>query len=200
MSNPHDETATTAKDTAADSFLRRWSRRKQEARVGQNGSPLTESSAPATPEKVLTDSAPAAPEKVLTDADMPPIESLGEKSDFSMFLSPGVSDALRRRALRKLFTLPSVNQRCPLDSEYYDCHGYEPLGNIVTHEMREEMERAAQQLRASAAGLPEHRQASTAGASAAEEAASNAPTTTTNAAVVVQSSSPPSPNPEDEPS
>lgn len=127
-----------------EAFLRRWSRRKHEARTVE-AAPAVDSQAPeATP---LQTEATQPPVKVLTDADMPPIESLDEKSDFSMFLSSGVSEALRKQALRKLFLLPSINQRCPLDSEYYDCHGYEPLGNIITHEMREEMEREAQKLK-----------------------------------------------------
>jgi len=42
----------------------------------------------------------------LTDADMPPIESLDEDSDYAQFLSPQVGTGLRRRALRKLFRLP----------------------------------------------------------------------------------------------
>jgi hypothetical protein len=114
-------------------FLRRWARHKQEARTEAERMPAAAPSA-QTP--------PAQP--VLTDADMPPIESLNEESDYNLFLSAGVSEALRRQALRKLFTLPSVNRRDPLDSEYYDCHGFEPLGNVVTHEMKEELEREAQ--------------------------------------------------------
>lgn len=123
-----------------EAFLRRWSKRKHEARAQQAAAPPAEAP-PAEP--------PKAPEKLLTDADMPPVESLDENSDFSLFMSAGVSDELRRRALRKLFALPGINQRCPLDGEWYDCHGYEPLGNIVTYEMREEMEREARKLKES---------------------------------------------------
>lgn len=121
-------------------FLRRWSRRKQEARAPETTAGHDQP--PAEP--------PKAPEKVLSDADMPPLESLDEKSDFSLFMSPGVSEELRRRALRKLFMLPAINQRCPLDGEWYDCHGFEPLGDIITHDMREEMKRAALKLKESA--------------------------------------------------
>ncbi len=84
---------------------------------------------------------------MLTDADMPPIESLDQDSDYRPFMSPGVSQALRRHALRRLFHSGPFNERCPLESEYYDCHGYEPLGSTITHEMREEMERAAAALK-----------------------------------------------------
>lgn len=138
---PDATSANTAGDDEGETFLHRWSRRKHEARAQPPASPAPQ----APPEQD-----PKPPERILTDADMPPLESLGEDSDFSMFLSAGVSEHLRQRALRKLFTLPSINQRCPLDGEWYDSHGYEPLGNIITHEMREAMEREAEKLKQSA--------------------------------------------------
>jgi uncharacterized protein DUF3306 len=148
-------------------FLHRWSRRKQQAREPD----VPEITAPAIAE-------PAAPAKVLTDADMPPVESLGADSDYSPFMSSGVSEELRHTALRKLFTLPSINQRDPLDGEYYDCHGYLPLGDTVTHEMREEMEREAQkQKEAVASALPEEQETA-----AAEKIAQPAATETKPAA------------------
>ena len=125
-------------------FLRRWSRRKSEARVQE----VTE--ATTAPAEASPIGRPKEPEKVLTDADMPPVESLNEKSDFSVFMSSGVSEALRRRALRKLFMLPEVNQRCPLDGEWYDGKGYELLGDTITLDMREAMEREALKLKESA--------------------------------------------------
>jgi hypothetical protein len=120
---------------AEEGFVRRWSRRKAEA-----------SQAEAMPREEPGQLPATAPSKVLTDADMPPIESLNEKSDYSMFLSPGVSEELRRLAFRKLFRLPEFSQRFELDSEYYDCANLEPLGSIITHDMREEMKRAAEKL------------------------------------------------------
>lgn len=128
-----------------ETFLRRWSRRKHEARQ--------DPAAPDAPPPVQTSpsvEAETGKARVLTDADMPPIESLDERSDFSLFMSPGVSEALRREALNKLFLLPEINRRCPLDGEWFDAAGAEPLGAIVTHEMREEMERAARKLKESA--------------------------------------------------
>lgn len=121
-----------------EEFLQRWSRRKRAAR--QRAEEVV------TPEPAAAKS--AAPAKVLTDADMPPIETLDEKSDYSVFMSPGVSHALRSQALRRLFTtLPGLNQPEALNSEFYDMRGLEPLGNVITHEMRDEMEREAQKLR-----------------------------------------------------
>lgn len=122
---------------AEEGFVARWSRRKRAVQA-----PAAEAEAPA-----------AEPPPVLTDTDMPPLESLSADSDFSPFLSPGVSEPLRRAALRKLFALPAFNARCPLDSEYYDCANMTPLGSIITHEMREAIEReAAERLRAAVGG------------------------------------------------
>jgi hypothetical protein len=109
-----------------ETFLRRWSRRKQEARAQSVPAPANEA-------------VPAPP--------APAIDSLTADSDFSVFMSPGVSETLRRLALRKLWSLPEFNERCPLDSEWYDCRNLEPLGNVVTHEMREALEREAQKLK-----------------------------------------------------
>lgn len=156
MSSTADKTPTAqtpptpereAEGQRDEAFLRRWSRRKHEVRAQEVAKTVeVQAPPPTTPPAEVSE----APIKVLTDADMPPLETLDEKSDFSMFLSSGVSEALRGQALRKLFLLPSINQRCPLDSEYYDCHGYTPLGNIITHEMREEMEREALKLKEAA--------------------------------------------------
>ncbi len=46
---------------------------------------------------------------------MPPLDSLGPESDYSGFMSPGVSDELRRLALRKLFRSPLYNITDGLD-------------------------------------------------------------------------------------
>lgn len=128
-----------------EAFLQRWSRRKHEVARGHAPVAVPQEDALAAPRE--------APEKILTDADMPPVESLNENSDFSIFMSPGVSEALRGMALRKLFLLPGFNERCPLDSEWYDCRNLEPMGNIITHEMREQMEREAAKLKESLADL-----------------------------------------------
>ncbi|HEX9811942.1 MAG TPA: DUF3306 domain-containing protein [Burkholderiales bacterium] len=149
----------------SETFLRRWARRKQEARVEPPVPPVAQPPAVEVAKP---------PERILTDADMPPLESLGEKSDFSMFFATGVSEGLRQRALRKLFTLPSINQRCPLDGEWYDSHGYEPLGNIITHEMREAMEREAEKLKQSAMATPAEQSAAPADSAAQRKASAPA--------------------------
>jgi len=127
-----------------EGLLRRWSRRKAQERREPPPAPA-DAEANGVTEPAAPENAPDVP--VLTDADMPPIESLDKDSDYTPFLSPGVSEALRTRALRRLFHSGMFNERCPLDSEFYDFRGEEPLGSVITHEMREEMERAAAALK-----------------------------------------------------
>jgi hypothetical protein len=83
----------------------------------------------------------------LTDADMPDIESLHEESDFSLFMSPGVSDELRNLALRKLFRAPVFNIRDGLDEYDEDYTSFEKLGDIVTCDMKHQVEMQEQKLR-----------------------------------------------------
>ena len=132
---------TTVSAPTEDGFLRRWSRQKTASRADAVSLPKPESP---------VDVSPGEPEPMLTDADMPPIESLTSDSDFSPFMSPGVSDELRRAALRRLFHAPAFNELCPLEGEFFDGHGYAKLGNIVTQEMRAQLEREALRLKAEA--------------------------------------------------
>lgn len=116
-------------------FLRRWSERKVQAR--------TQEKLPASSEAPPTQvNEPASP---LTDADMPAIDTLDENSDYRGFLSPKVSDELRRLALRKLFHLPKFNIRDGLDDYDEDYRTFEALGNIVTAHERHQLERQQQE-------------------------------------------------------
>jgi hypothetical protein len=87
-----------------------------------------------------TEEAEMVEKPVLTDADMPDIESLNEDSDFSGFMSTGVSDKLRNMALRKLFQAPVFNIRDGLDEYDEDYTHFEKLGDIVTCDMKHEIE------------------------------------------------------------
>lgn len=92
----------------------------------------------------LGSSAPAHSEitkPALTDTDMPPLEELGEGSDYRQFLSEGVSDSLRTQALRKLFRLPKYNVTDGLDDYTENYHRYESLGDIVTADIRHQLQR-----------------------------------------------------------
>lgn len=116
-----------------EGFSERWSRRKQEAdrkdveRPVQAGLPETEAATEPVPE--------------LTDNDMPPIESLDERSDYAAFLSPGISEHLRAQALRKLFKLPGMHLPDGLDDYDEDFTRFTELGTTITHEMQRMLDR-----------------------------------------------------------
>ena len=123
-----------------ESGLSRWARRKQEAREA----PAVVSEMPAAESESMlglppTDEIPEEP-VALTDADMPDIDTLGEDSDFTGFMSSGVSDELRNLALRKLFHAPVFNIRDGLDEYDEDYTSFEKLGDIVTCDMKHQIE------------------------------------------------------------
>lgn len=127
---------------SGESFLSRFHRRKTEARAAQRDSgaaPEAHKAADIAAHVASSDTpdtADAVPEPVLTDADMPPLESLEFSSDFSGFLSPEVSEKLRRAALRKLFHSSELNIVDGLDEYAEDYTTFEPLGDIITSDMR----------------------------------------------------------------
>ncbi len=121
-------------EVSQESFLSRWSRRK----LGRESEVDTAPPAPV---------APAAQEESLpSDEDMPPLESLTEESDYSGFLSPSVSEALRKAALRKLFHSSSFNLCDGLDDYDEDFRNFAALGDLVTEEMRRRMDHMAEAL------------------------------------------------------
>lgn len=128
-----------------ESALSRWSRRKLEA---EQAAPAVELTLPGELETEPSTAAVEAETKpVLTDADMPAIESLTEESDFSGFMSEGVSDELRNLALRKLFRAPVFNIRDGLDEYDEDYTTFEKLGDIVTCDMKHHIEMKEQKRR-----------------------------------------------------
>ena len=82
-------------------FLARWSRLKKETPVEKK------------------DEAPAPA--------LPPVENLTPESDFSGFMNPKVQDALRRVALKKLFSDPHFNLPDPYEAYSGDWTGGEPI-------------------------------------------------------------------------
>ncbi len=163
---PDSDAAPTEGD-----FLRRWSRRKAQARtpepsrtskaaepepldpeaahaasLGAPSSvrPLPEAADPGCLDSVSGSESAQQPvaeaERVArpapTDADMPPLDSLNQDSDYSAFLSPKVSLQLRQAALRQLFRQPKFNVETCLDDFQDDFQNFAPLGDIVTTDMR----------------------------------------------------------------
>jgi len=131
LSAPKDDREPT--DNRDDeAFLPRWSRRKQACDRHSDQTLI------ADPED---ESAPVSPP--LCDSDMPPIETLDEESDFRGFLSPEVSDELRRLALRKLFHTATFNVRDGLDDYDDDLTQFAKLGEIITADIRHQLERVS---------------------------------------------------------
>ena len=132
-----------AGDRREEVFLDRWSRRKlaehKDAAVA--GADPADTMVAGVPEQEDTPAVAADPQQALTDADMPPVDMLDSDSDFSVFMSPGVSEQLRRQALRKLFHLPAFNVTDGLNDYDEDYTRFAGLGSVVTHEMKRMLKR-----------------------------------------------------------
>ena len=87
----------------AETFLRRWARRKHE-----------------------TAKTPAAPADLPLD-ELPPVEALDFESDFAAFLRAKVDERVRRAALKKLFSDPRFNVMDGLDVYIDDYSKTEPI-------------------------------------------------------------------------
>ena len=117
-----------------DSFVGRWARRKGEARSGRD----PDAEEPASEEEAAEQAAVEPPE--LTDADMPSLDAIDEHTDMSGFLSPKVTEGLKKVALRKFFHSPVFNIVDGLDDYDDDFTAFEALGDIITSDMRGQME------------------------------------------------------------
>jgi hypothetical protein len=138
------ERVISADDHAGDENpLQRWSRRKRAAR--QKQAPVASREAPPSLATEASEAPAESARSKLSDADMPPLESLGENSDYSGFFSARVSEELRRLALRKLFHLPAFNVRDGLDDYDEDFTQFAKLGNVITHEMQRGLQLASRQ-------------------------------------------------------
>ena len=89
-----------------EKFLGRWSRLKHEERK-------------AVPEK--------KEEKAGEPPALPPVDKLTPESDFKGFMHPAVDAALRRAALKKLFSDPHFNVPDPYEAYSGDWTGGEPI-------------------------------------------------------------------------
>ena len=154
--NARDRGVSTETPAAGDAEgpLRRWARRKRAvAREKKAADEARRRDASRGPSEAARDgggSAGDAPEaviveeRVLTDEDMPSLDSLDQDSDYSGFLSSGVSEGLRRRALRKLFSSAVFNVPDGLDDYDDDFTSFAALGDIVTSDMKHQAEMEAE--------------------------------------------------------
>ncbi len=102
-----------------EGFLRRWARLKEQA----NG-----------------DRAPAATPPARAEDEPPELPSLDEltfESDYGGFFHPKVDEALRRAALRKLFSEPHFNVMDGLDVYIDDYSKTEPLPSAMLKELQQ---------------------------------------------------------------
>lgn len=143
MTDRKPDTGEAAAD--GEPFLERWSRKKAQARAGM---PQDEPADAVGPPASAGAEAPQ-PEGAEAPAPvvLPDLDELDQDSDYSAFLAPGVDEALRRRALRKLFRSPKFNVLDGLDDYCEDFTTFESLGSIVTADMRLQAERAARAAR-----------------------------------------------------
>jgi hypothetical protein len=110
----NDEATMSVDDSDGAGFLGRWTRRKQQARR-QADATEAPSDAPeprgdvgvANAEMGEADRAETPPAGI-DPADLPDIDSLTAESDVSPFLQEGVPEALKRKALRRLWGLDPV--------------------------------------------------------------------------------------------
>ncbi len=128
-----------------EGFVSRWSRRKQQvAEEKIESENIDENTSNVTKQDFESDIDPEIlkAEKIealnkLTDEDMPDIETLDEHSDFSGFMSTGVSEGLRRMALKKLFMGASYNIRDGLDEYDGDYTKFEKMPkDMITTDMK----------------------------------------------------------------
>lgn len=140
-----------------EGFLSRWSRRKAMSRDGVElpepdleEAPLEQAEPGALAEAPFADPSDNALAETTSEPveapALPPLDSLHEDSDYSAFLKAGVPPDLQRDALRKLFRSPKFNVRDGLDDYDLDYSQHEPLGNIVTAEMRRRIARELERL------------------------------------------------------
>ena len=129
-------------------FLSRWSRRKLAAVAQAEAEPAVAGQSPAALQPDATEPlavAPAAPECAAEpgalpggagEASLPAVESLSLSSDFTAFLKEEVSEALRRKALQKLFSDPHFNQMDGLDIYIDDYSQPDPIPPEILAKLR----------------------------------------------------------------
>ena len=136
-------------------FLARWSERKQASRQDMDlPEPAPAAAVEAAELPARLDEAAEEPPAPLTDADLPDPETLDASADFSGYLSEGISEQLRQRALRHLFHLPQFHVLDGLNDYDLDYTSYEPLGDLMTADLRYRLEVEARRQRAAAAEPP----------------------------------------------
>lgn len=157
-----EPTRDTGGDDAPVEFLQRWSRRKSAAahglpeddgveavstEIGEAAEAGAEAHEPVAPGDRLD---PRTGKRFddLTDADLPDPDTLDESSDLRAFMARNISPSLRIKALTRVFHSAKYNKVC-LCAEYADDYtSFEPLGDVVPHDLKAAVVREAGKLRA----------------------------------------------------
>ena len=111
--------------------LERWSRLKREAVAEKTKKAEPGQAPPEAKTAALTPAAPATPpeagkteeQKKIEDVtkDLPPLESLGKDSDYTLFMREGVPEETRTAALRKLWRSdPAFTEQFPFEIHMED--------------------------------------------------------------------------------
>ena len=116
-----------------ETFLGRWSRRKQEKpetviaedHALAQARTFGESIAPSPPGG--DEAMPASAATIPTPADLPAVDSLTREADFSRFMRPDVPPQMKTAALKKLFTDPHFNIMDGLDTYIDDYTRADPI-------------------------------------------------------------------------
>lgn len=126
-------------------FLRRWARLKKESRepspgeVADPAHPLVEKEHEEAQEGHAAKASAEQPE--VEPLQLPSLDSLTAESDFGPFMKPGVDPALRRLALRKMWSNPKYGIVDPLDPYKSDYQAFTALGDTITSDMKYHAER-----------------------------------------------------------
>src|SRR5690349_17648146 len=103
-----------------EEFLKRWSRRKQEAKAAEPP-PLPPSPVAETSDKAVATSPETCPEAEIDLSKLPPIDSITAATDITEFLRKGIPAELRRAALRRAWVAdPAIRDFVGLAENAWD--------------------------------------------------------------------------------
>jgi Protein of unknown function (DUF3306) len=101
-----------------EEFLKRWSRRKQEAKVAVQAPPAP---AAETKDAAVPNSPVAAPEPEIDLSKLPPVDSITAATDITEFLRKGIPAELSRAALRRAWSAdPAIRDFVGLAENAWD--------------------------------------------------------------------------------
>jgi hypothetical protein len=116
---------------AADEFFARWAKRKSDAPRDPAIAPAPDADSETAATKAVADAGQI--ENSIDDSkarQLPSLEdvaNLGHDSDYSVFMARGVDEAVKRSAMKKLFTNPHFNIMDGLDIYIGDYNKFEPI-------------------------------------------------------------------------